>query len=251
MAAMCSLVLGIVLLASWCALAGEKSSPACSDLREYVYRVRMSDPRADPASGPAGFGSGFFLSADGLFMTALHLFEQAPHATNVVVEIREGSGRADRPVVEIVSFSRSLDFVVARVRLGATRVKVPAAAPSVRPGDRVFGFRIGAPSAKDFSPLAAIACTRGEVVTVSPQEISVKGEAFFLPGSSGSPVFDAGGRVVSIALEMVNWEPEGPKPDWTYASLPVETARVAPKLRRPLTVADFLSTLRREAPASR
>ncbi len=209
----------ILLLAS----SAFAQQPDCAELREHVYRIRL---------GPRGFGAGFFLSKDGTFVTARHLFEESPHATRVTV----GVDGVECPLERITASSRNLDVVIGRVRLGWVKVKVPSLGPAARAGDQVFGFRT----------LFGAYCSTGRVSSTAP-EISITGEQFFAPGSSGSPVFNATGQVIGIALEMVNLTPEAAHPDWIYTALPIGKAMNIPKLRTPLSLEDFLSALRRAA----
>jgi S1-C subfamily serine protease len=242
MAAVMRGALAVVLVMAG-AVRAEDKIPACSGLRGYVYRIRLTAPQSG-GPGAAGYGSGFFLSNDGLFVTALHVFEEGPPARGAVVEVQNGRRWVDCPVTAVTAFSRKLDFAIVQVRAGSARVKVPPLAYSAEAGARVFGFRVGAPAAKQYRSEQSITCTEGEVSAVSEDEIGIKGEVFFAPGSSGSPVFSADGRAISIAVEMVNWNPEGRKPEWTFASVPLLRVLHEPKLASPLPLAEFLSTLR-------
>jgi hypothetical protein len=103
---------------------------------------------------------------------------------------------------------------------------------------------VAAPAPKEYRSEQSITCSQGEVSTVSADEIDIKGEVFFAPGSSGSPVFNAAGRAVSIAVEMVNRNPDGRKPEWTFASVPLLRVLHEPKLVAPMPLAEFLSKVR-------
>ena len=216
----------ILFLLAWSAFGQD---PNCSDLRQYVYRIELSGP------GPVRFGGGFFVSGDGDFVTAFHLFEESPHAIGAVVAVDDGDSVYDRSIVSITSYSRNLDYVIGRVRLAGAWVRTPPVGSPVSIGDKLFGFTVQFPG--------PILCRQGIVSAISPRQINASGTDFFGPGSSGSPVFDASGRVVAIAMEMVTPNREARRPEYVYVSLPVERALKARKLARPLTVPEFMAKL--------
>jgi S1-C subfamily serine protease len=181
----------------------------CPAISSQVYRIAFYNQN----NALVEFGGGFFVSQDRLFITARHVFEQAGRGARAVVEI----GGEKRPVQGVAAESRKLDIIVVRVNLGSARVSVPRIGAEPRAGDQVSGFRIDAP------PMPVAVCTAGRVSVVSPRFITIRGENFFLPGSSGSPVFDSAGQLVAVALEMVNTKRSG-KPDWIYRALPARQA---------------------------
>ena len=211
-------------------------APPCADLRSYVYELRLQEKQPAEA-GPEGYGRGIFLSEDGAFLTALHLFEQSPHATRAFVQLYDGRSYVDHPVEKVIGFSRGLDIALAKIALGDARVKVPQIGSSVHIGEPVIGFRSG---------LFETVCTSGQVSAVSANKATISASSrFLLPGSSGAPIFDSAGQVVAIAVEMVPLNP-GAKPkdlDYLYAGVPVGKAVSVPKLSSPLSLRDFLAIL--------
>jgi S1-C subfamily serine protease len=185
------------------------SAQPCPFISSQVYRIAFYKQN----NALVEFGGGFFVSGEGLFVTARHVFQQAGRGARAVVEI----GGERRPVETVVAESRKLDIIAVRVNLGSARVNLPQIGAEPRAGDRVSGFRIDAP------PAPGVLCTAGRISAVSPRSITIRGQSFFLPGSSGSPVFDSAGRVVAVALEMENTKRSG-KPDWIYRAVPARQA---------------------------
>jgi S1-C subfamily serine protease len=190
------------------------------DLRPYVYHLDLRD------EGHGGFGEGVFLSQDGEFLTALHLFEQSPHASSAFIQLYDGTSYVNHPVETVTSFSRALDIATVKIQLGGASVKIPPIGATVQVGETVYGFRPG---------IFELICTEGQVSAVSANRITIKGEHFLLQGSSGSPIFNRSGQVVAIALEM--------HPDHLYSGVPISKALSVPKLKSPIPLQDFLTTM--------
>ncbi len=234
-------LLALALLPITTAPGQEAGAPACAALRGFVYKIAFYGPRR-PAR-PEGFGAGFFLRRDGTFVTALHLFEEASAAVRAVVEITDGPHWTECPVDSVLAASHSLDVALVQVRLASRAVLVPPLSDSLREGDPVFGFRVAPPLAPSWRPFTGIVCTTGVISALDPQSITVQGEQFFVPGSSGSPVFDAAGRALAIAIEMRNGTNSGP-PEWTYGALRIQAALSLRRLPAPVPVSAFLKRLR-------
>ncbi|MBZ5582784.1 MAG: hypothetical protein LAQ30_11395, partial [Acidobacteriia bacterium] len=133
-------LIAALLLAS----AATAQEPDCAGLAPYVYRIELRGPNVR-GNGAMRFGGGFFLSADGEFLTAYHLFEESPQAIAASVAVDGGDSVFESPILAITSYSRSLDYITGRVRLGGVRVRVPEIGASVGIGDKVFGFTIQVP----------------------------------------------------------------------------------------------------------
>ncbi len=224
------------------ALPLSAQSPVCADLEGYVYRVELRH------SGAVGFGGGFFISAEGEFVTAFHLFQQSARAGAAMVAVDEGSYVFNRPITAITSYSRDLDYVTARVRLDGARVRVPPIGPRVMIGEKLFGFTVQVPGPvgpqAGLYARAGLLCAEGRVSGVSPRQINASGKNFFGPGSSGTPVFGASGGVVALAMEMINPSRLSRRPEYIYVSLPVERALKGRRLARPMAFAEFMDQFR-------
>ena len=67
------------------------AGPPCAELSKSVYTIKLHDPMRTPTQGLYVVGGEIFLSQDGTFLTAMHLFEQSPNAARVWVEVNDGS----------------------------------------------------------------------------------------------------------------------------------------------------------------
>jgi S1-C subfamily serine protease len=225
----------VLLLLAECSLAQMPASPpGCAGFSPYVYKIVLQDESRPPHKGPVGYGGGIFLSPDGDFLTATHVFEQSPHAGRVFVEVRQGIHTLECPVESARAFSRTLDLAIVKVRLGSLDVKVPPLGSHVRTGDQVFGFRF----------FLGPVCTTGTVSAVSSRAIRIRGSHFIEPGSSGCPIFNNTGEAVAIAVEMQNLTPGAKHAEYSYTGVPVERSLSLRARQSPLLLQEFLSALR-------
>jgi S1-C subfamily serine protease len=229
-----------ILLAG--ATAAAQAQP-CPTLARYVYKLVLYG--ADRDYGPTGFGGSVFLDRNGTLLTALHVLEDATGAGRAVVEVSTATDWLECPVEVVLAASRDLDAALLRVRIPpGTPVEVPRLAGEARPGDIVSGFRVAPPAAPPWHA-SGIVCTAGRVSEVSPAALTIRGDYFFVRGSSGSPVFDGAARALAIAIEMLNWNRGPGPPDWTYTALPIRKALSVPRLAKPIPLAEFLARGRR------
>ncbi len=218
------------------------------DLASFVYPITIHE--GPSGKGALHFGGGFFLSAEGDFITVLHLFQNLHSPVSASIRLDEGGSVLECPVESIRAFSRDLDFVIVRVRLAGAKAHVPQLAPSARVGQRVFGFQIHVPGPVGFraGPLAkaGMQATTAIITDISGPWIHARGLDFLVEGSSGSPIFNQAGGVLGIARSIV--KPGAPRSAWTYSSLSITRALAVRKLPAPISLQQFLGQL---TPASR
>jgi Flp pilus assembly protein TadD len=148
-----------------------------------VVRVLVKDARGKPL----GFGSGFFVSTDGLVVTNFHVIEGA-NAASV-----SAGGATDVPVECVIASDRDSDLVLLRVRARPKQYLALSdeAPPAV--GSKVY----------------AIGCPEGLTNTLSEGLVSglrgtragvpiIQTNAAISHGSSGGPLLSPDGRVVGV-----------------------------------------------------
>lgn len=143
-----------------------------------------------------GFGSGFFISDDGLFVTAAHVVEGASEV-KIFAQNREYKART-------LFADGSFDIAVLQVE-GARGVGSLSVVPSgpVRMGDAVF--TLGFPQVQLQGAEAKF--TDGSISSLS----GIGGDPKFFqisvpvqPGNSGGPLLDASGNVVGIVVSRLD-----------------------------------------------
>ncbi len=137
-------------------------------------------------------GTGFFVSHDGLLVTNYHVIEAVKH-----LKVKLSNGDIfDR--IKVVDYDERRDIVVLSVPAYNTKPVQLGDSDTVSPGDKIVV--IGNPEGFEGSVTDGI---------VSGIRVSEKGyrliqiSAPISPGSSGSPVFDAKGKVIGLAVGMV------------------------------------------------
>jgi S1-C subfamily serine protease len=143
-----------------------------------------------------GFGTGFFISDDGLFVTAAHVVQGASEV-KVLAQNREYNAKT-------LFADSSLDIAVLHVE-GARGVGSLSVVPSgpVRTGDAVF--TLGFPQVQLQGAEAKF--TDGSISSLS----GIGGDPKFFqisvpvqPGNSGGPLLDASGNVVGIVVSRLD-----------------------------------------------
>ena len=143
-------------------------------------------------------GTGFFLTADGVAVTCHHVLEKAEMATVIL------STGEEFPVEGILWFDEAADLALIRVSPTSLDefITTPAFATlplttsrEVYPGDRVYtiGNALGIGLSVSEGAVASV----GKDATLTNLPVIVS-SAPISPGSSGGPIFNQYGRVVSV-----------------------------------------------------
>jgi S1-C subfamily serine protease len=170
-------------------------------------------------AGP-GFGSGFFLSNDGLVLTAAHVL-RSPQLT---VHLRDGTRRPARVI------RRADDVDVALLDIGVSPTAMPCLPLATGPlptGSDVYA--VGAPA----SQRLAFSLSRGIVSgsrMIDGREL-LQTDASVSPGNSGGPMVDAQGNVVAL----VSWKVAGAAVEGVAFGVPIDAALRALGLRAALS----------------
>lgn len=148
---------------------------------------------------PEGTGSGFFISPDGLLMTAYHVIEGSR-------SYRVITARNESLSAELVGYDEFRDLAILRARVSAPMPYLPL--------ETRVGLRVG-------EPLLAIGNSRGEfnaprfgLVNSLERDlfpffnsIAISTSIPLAPGDSGGPVINQAGRVVAVVVAI--GQPDG------------------------------------------
>jgi len=146
-------------------------------------------------------GTGFVITPSGYLLTSRHVVQDPEHAGPRNVDVVMADDRTPQPA-DVVSVSDVADLDVAVLRVRAYR------GPAVRDIDwQGTGIRQGAPAALigfprgselAFDPSGVVRTTMfaGIIAKATPQWIQFGG--ITVRGSSGSPIFNAEGRVIAV-----------------------------------------------------
>jgi putative serine protease PepD len=189
------------------------------DARSVVF-IRATPGAASSSSGAAGpqahagsaTGSGFLIrrtGASGLILTTYDVVENADARAGVTVQFDDDGPRA----ATVVAVDESDDLALLRV---ATDGLPPI--PVLAIGDSA-GLKVGDPTLAIADPFGSDrTLTSGIVSALAPQIEATNGfaidnvietDAPALPGDSGAPLLDAGGRVIGINALMTSDSGDG------------------------------------------
>ena len=139
-------------------------------------------------------GTGFFIDADGLIMTAYHVIDGA---TSVRVTMPDS---AAYEVTEVVAFDAARDLAILRIKTARETPYLTFETEGVEAGETVYTFG-GAQSGSDGAFTAGVVASELSLVEV-PGQGSTRSEFRYtcsLPrGNSGAPILNAHGRVIGI-----------------------------------------------------
>jgi len=211
----------LVFLAMWTVPQAFGQQLKLSDLEKSVVQIGII--KQDKTF--AGFGTGFFVSRDGLIATAFHVYSAAVQA---VAENRGGSiavQRAIRKVGEVTATAQAANLVTVDAlhdlallklvsytkadqeawdKVGGIHVLMPYVSPEIDIGSSVR--TVGYFGSDVFPVIEKTVLVGGTTVTtlVGPvDEFLVS--ALAVPGQSGSPVVLDDGSVVGVVLSIVTF----------------------------------------------
>jgi len=172
---------------------GSGAAPQASpSLREAYARSTASAVRVN--IGRSGIGSGFFISSDGLVLTAAHVALGEPGAA-ITVTTDDGVRHAAR----IVGYDESRDLAVLRVQgKGFTPLKFASRAPAV--GDAVVAIG-NSRGAFDGGRAGRVTAVNASLDASFPSGL-VASTMPLAPGDSGGPVLNARGEVVGVSTAV-------------------------------------------------
>lgn len=144
-------------------------------------------------------GTGFVISSDGYMLTNWHVVADSAHATPDTVWVTMADQSAGR-YADVIATSRERDVALIKIRgyQGPHLASVDWAGTKARQGEpaALIGYPAGSGFARDRASVVRTSMTAGILSRVTPDLIQFDGMT--TGGSSGSPVFNADGDVISV-----------------------------------------------------
>lgn len=168
------------------------SDPLPQDARQLFSRVRRSAVRIEQqgADGSGGLGTGFFISAQGLLLTAYHVVDGAQR-----IQITTVSGQ--NFAASVVGFDNAADVALLKIATRGTVPYLKLSAQVPRPGTPVLAV---GNSGGDF-----LQARRGRLLRLGVQagdvtfpENTLEMSAPLAPGDSGGPIVNSGGEAIGV-----------------------------------------------------
>jgi len=144
-------------------------------------------------------GTGFMISPDGYMLTNWHVVADSAHAGPDTVWVTMADQSAGR-YADVVATSRDRDIALIKVRgyQGSCLTAIDWAGTKARQGEpaALIGYPAGSGFARDRTSIVRTSMTAGILSRVTADLIQFDGMT--TGGSSGSPVFNADGDVISV-----------------------------------------------------
>jgi S1-C subfamily serine protease len=144
-------------------------------------------------------GTGFVISPDGVLLTNWHVVADSAHARPDTVWVTMADESRPR-LADLLATSRERDLAVLKLRgyQGPWLTAIDWTGTKARQGEpaALIGFPAGSGFARDRSAVVRTSMTAGILSRVTPELVQFDGMT--IGGSSGSPVFNADGEVVSV-----------------------------------------------------
>ncbi|MBL0726573.1 S1C family serine protease [Piscinibacter sp. HJYY11] len=155
-------------------------------------RLERSPWRADIS--PATIGAGFFLDAQGAFVTAAHVVAGSHRVLVKTADLQVA-------VAEIVGTDEDTDIAVLRVRGLVSAVPAFGRPAASRPGDWVLA--VGEPFGLQRSVVAGIVSGRTRHLAEDAEGFFIQSDIAMNPGNSGGPLLNASGAIIGMNLRTV------------------------------------------------
>ncbi len=142
---------------------------------------------------PAGYGSGFFITASGYFISNYHVVKDAKR-----VELKTSSGLKEAQVIRV---DKQNDLALLKVEGKYNELKISTSPPSL--ADEVLAMGFPMPTLQGFSPKV----TKGIISSLSGMGDDIRYyqiDAAIQPGNSGGPLLDSNGVVVGVNTSKLN-----------------------------------------------
>jgi S1-C subfamily serine protease len=156
-----------------------------------LITVALGDERYD--------GTGFVITDDGYMLTNWHVVADSAHAQADTVWVTMAD-QASARYADVIATSRERDLALIKIRgyQGAHLGAIDWAGAKARQGEpaALIGYPAGSGFARDRSLVVRTSMTAGILSRVTPDLIQFDGMT--TGGSSGSPVFNADGEVISV-----------------------------------------------------
>jgi pSer/pThr/pTyr-binding forkhead associated (FHA) protein/S1-C subfamily serine protease len=144
-------------------------------------------------------GTGFVISPDGYMLTNWHVVADSAHAAPDTVWVTMADQSAGR-YADVVATSRERDIALIKIRgyQGSHLTSIDWTGAKARQGEpaALIGYPAGSGFARDRASVVRTSMTAGILSRVTPDLIQFDGMT--TGGSSGSPVFNADGDVISV-----------------------------------------------------
>jgi S1-C subfamily serine protease len=173
--------------------AAERVSPSVLQ----IIAHRRVNSKSGAAFKPAGTGSGFLISADGLALTNSHVVHGADK-----IEVVLADGR--RPDVALIGEDPETDIAVLRVY--APNLKPVALGESVKVKVGQVAIAIGNPYGFSYSVTAGVVSALGRSLRSTSGRLIdsiVQTDAALNPGNSGGPLLNSSGEVIGVNTAVI------------------------------------------------
>jgi serine protease Do len=177
-----------------------------------VVHIAVRNPPKQGGTSPAhGFGTGFFVSADGFLLTNAHVVADAISLRVRLADRREFPAR-------LVGMDAATDVAVLKIEASGMPVVATAPLASVRVGEPVGA--IGSPFNYEHTVTAGIVSAKNRNVDDLLVPF-IQTDTAINPGNSGGPLFNSYGEVIGINSRI--WGRTGAFAGMAFA-IPIELA---------------------------